>query len=96
VTPADISGPTFVHIPQLAVFGQIFDPVTDGRWVTRRAACVSQFASLNAVGGNALDVYLPDVGLPGHSHLLMMDKDNLKIADFIIDWLQHNLKTASR
>ena len=32
-------------------------------------------------------VDLPDVGIKGNSHMLMMDKNNAEIADFIQKWL---------
>jgi pimeloyl-ACP methyl ester carboxylesterase len=32
-------------------------------------------------------IYLGDVGMPGHGHMMMLDKDNQKIAQLIIDWL---------
>jgi pimeloyl-ACP methyl ester carboxylesterase len=32
-------------------------------------------------------IYLADVGMPGHGHMMMLDKDNQKIAQLIIDWL---------
>ena len=30
---------------------------------------------------------LPDLGIKGNSHMLMMDKNNIQIADLIIAWL---------
>jgi pimeloyl-ACP methyl ester carboxylesterase len=32
-------------------------------------------------------IYLADVGMPGHGHMMMLDRNNEKIAQFIIDWL---------
>jgi pimeloyl-ACP methyl ester carboxylesterase len=32
-------------------------------------------------------VYLPDVGMPGHSHEMMLDRNNEELAAFMLDWL---------
>ena len=32
-------------------------------------------------------IYLADVGMPGHGHMMMLDRNNEKIAQFIMDWL---------
>jgi hypothetical protein len=32
-------------------------------------------------------MYLPALGIKGNGHMMMMDKNNLQIADRIIDWL---------
>lgn len=37
------------------------------------------------LGADFID--LADVGLPGHGHMMMLDKDNQKVAQVIIDWL---------
>jgi len=33
---------------------------------------------------------LPDVGIRGNSHMLMMDFNNLQLAEMILDWLNRN------
>jgi pimeloyl-ACP methyl ester carboxylesterase len=32
-------------------------------------------------------IYLADIGMPGHGHMMMLDKNNEKIAQLIIHWL---------
>lgn len=32
-------------------------------------------------------IYLADVGMSGHGHMMMLEKDNQKVAQLIIDWL---------
>ncbi len=49
-------------------------------------------ANLNAAGGNAKFISLPDIGINGNGHLMMMERNNLQIADVIIDWIQHNVE----
>lgn len=42
---------------------------------------------LKAAGGIARMLYLPDLGIKGNSHMLMMDTNNQQIADLILNWL---------
>ena len=36
---------------------------------------------------NAEFIWLPDHGLTGHGHMMMIELDNLKIADVLLGWL---------
>src|SRR5262245_53831086 len=40
--------------------------------------------------GNAKMLYPPDLGIHGNSHMIMQDKNNLQIADLILDWIDRN------
>jgi hypothetical protein len=42
---------------------------------------------VKSAGGSAKFLLLPEAGQKGNSHMLMMDKNNLAIADLIIGWL---------
>ena len=42
---------------------------------------------INAAGGDATMLHLPDVGLLGNSHILMQDKNNLQVASLILKWI---------
>src|SRR5262249_41997687 len=46
---------------------------------------------LNA-GGVAKALVLPEVGITGNSHVFVVEKNNLQIAELIIDWLRTNVK----
>jgi hypothetical protein len=35
---------------------------------------------------------LPDIGMRGNSHMLMMDRNQLDIADLVHDWLVRTLE----
>ena len=37
-------------------------------------------------------IRLEDVGITGNSHMMMMDKNNLQVADVVIQWLADNAK----
>ena len=43
--------------------------------------------AVRVAGGNVDVVNLPEVGIKGNSHMLMMDKNNAWIADLIQKWL---------
>ena len=38
-------------------------------------------------------VRLADVGIHGNGHMMMLEKNNLEIADFIMNWIQRRIKT---
>ena len=46
---------------------------------------------INAAGGNAQMLYPPDLGIHGNSHMFMLDKNNLQIADLILKWIDENV-----
>jgi hypothetical protein len=35
---------------------------------------------------------LPDVGMKGNSHLMMQDRNNLQVADFVLGWIANNVR----
>ena len=43
--------------------------------------------AVRSAGGSVDVVNLPEVGIKGNSHMLMMDKNNGQIADLIQKWL---------
>lgn len=45
---------------------------------------------VNAAGGKAKIIYLPDMGIFGNSHMLMQDSNNQQIADIMLSWLSGN------
>jgi hypothetical protein len=55
-------------------------------------ACQALSARINAAGGNSKFVHLPAVGIRGNSHMMMMDKNSLQIADLIVAWMERNVE----
>jgi hypothetical protein len=41
-------------------------------------------------------LHLPEAGLVGNSHLLMMEENNLEVADLLIDWSEENWEMARK
>jgi hypothetical protein len=56
------------------------------------AQCSSAVAAIRQAGGPASLLKLSDAGLPGHDHMMMLDHDNLQIADRLIAWLDGAVK----
>jgi hypothetical protein len=52
--------------------------------------CLPFIAEMDAAGGNATMLHLPAAGLTGNSHLLIMVRNHLEIADLLIDWIEEN------
>lgn len=73
------------NVPILMVFGDYIKD--DPRWPTMRAKDVAFGDAVKAAGGSVDVVDLPNVGIKGNSHMLMMDKNNAQIADLIGKWL---------
>ncbi|WP_296560372.1 alpha/beta fold hydrolase [Pigmentiphaga sp.] len=69
------------RVPTLVVMGDNMD--TDPRWPRMRAR-VRAFASAH---GDVRLLSLPERGIAGNSHMLMMDRNSLDIADLVHDWL---------
>lgn len=46
---------------------------------------------VNDAGGSATLISLPDIGIGGNSHMMMMERNNTEIADVIIEWIESNV-----
>ena len=90
VEPAGLGDPKQVdklkNIPILTVYGDFIEQ--DSRWPTIKANQLKQLEQVRAAGGNYEVVELPKIGIKGNSHMLMMDRNNLQVADVIQGWLE--------
>ena len=80
---------TLATVPILTVFGDHLDAVT-GTMVSWQAAyndCQALVDRINAAGGNAEMLHPPALGIHGNSHMIMQDRNNLQIADLILQWI---------
>jgi pimeloyl-ACP methyl ester carboxylesterase len=75
-------------MPLLLVYGDYIDQ--DPRWVAYRKAALAYVDGMRAAGGKADVVSLPERGIKGNSHMLMMDKNNRAVLDVIAKWLVDN------
>ncbi|CAM3201976.1 hypothetical protein PANO111632_07790 [Paracoccus nototheniae] len=83
----------FSSKPLLVVFADHLDAagtVPGFTWQSAYDDCVTFVAKVNAAGGQAKMMHLPEAGFTGNSHLLMMEENNLQIADALIDWINSN------
>jgi len=58
--------------------------------------CQALIAKINAAGGNATMLHPADLGIHGNSHMVMLDKNNLQIADLILKWMDENVETGDK
>jgi hypothetical protein len=71
--------------PILVLFG---DNATGSPfWSAIVGNCRAYIAALDAAGGRAKMIVLPEIGVTGNSHMLMQDMNNRQIADLLIDWI---------
>lgn len=53
--------------------------------------CQAFIARVKAAGGRAEMLYPPDRGIPGNSHMIMQDRNNLQIAELILKWIDESV-----
>jgi pimeloyl-ACP methyl ester carboxylesterase len=89
-TAADASA-HFTKVPFVSVWG---DNSVGAKGTVngdmRRNACLQAANAIKGAGGRASLLMLPDIGIPGNSHMLMMDRNNLQIADVLRKWIAEN------
>jgi pimeloyl-ACP methyl ester carboxylesterase len=81
------------RFPILVVFGDHLDtPQSVGpSWLPFFKDCEAFIARVNAAKGNARMLHPVESGIHGNSHMIMQDKNNLQIADLIMQWIdQHS------
>lgn len=90
VEPAGLGDPKLVDklkdTPILTVFGDFIEQ--DSRWPLIRANELKFLEQVRTAGGRYEVVNLPQIGIRGNSHMMMMDKNNLQVADVIQGWLE--------
>lgn len=84
---------TFAKLPILAVFGDHLEASTGTpsfSWQDALTDCQALVERVRAVGGNARVLHLPDEGVRGNSHMMMMDRNNIQVADMLLTWIGVN------
>lgn len=89
VEPAAIGDPARVaalrNIPVLLVYGDHI--AQDSRWPTIRANGVRFGEAVRAAGGHVDVMDLPERGIRGNSHMIMMDRNGDTVATLVQEWL---------
>ena len=82
---------TLATVPLLIVFGDHRDTPTGlpslPSWQQRFEACQALIGRISAAGGQAQMLNPPERGIRGNSHMIMQDRNNLQIADSILQWI---------
>jgi dienelactone hydrolase len=74
------------NVPILVLYG---DNVEKSRMFSeQRDNNIRMAAVAKEVGGSIEIVNLPEVGIKGNTHFMMMEKNNAEIADYIEIWLK--------
>ena len=89
VTPKDIATP-FVKVPFVSVWGDNSKGAWGANGDKRRDGCMQAVEMISKGGGRANFTLLPAMGIAGNSHMMMMDKNNLRVADVILKWIAEN------
>jgi pimeloyl-ACP methyl ester carboxylesterase len=92
VTPEQLA--VLAKIPTLVMFGDHLNDVRGGpaNWGEFYEGCQKFIDQLKAAGGDAEMMYLPKLGIKGNSHMLMQDRNNLQLADLILDWIDSRVE----
>jgi pimeloyl-ACP methyl ester carboxylesterase len=90
---------TLASVPILVVFGDHRDTPTGistrPSWQESFDSCQQLIGSIKAAGGQAQMLNPPDRGIRGNSHMIMQDKNNLQIADLILQWIDERVRKRS-
>jgi hypothetical protein len=55
-------------------------------------ACVTEMQQIDGAGGDMTFISLPAIGIHGNSHMMMLDHNNLQVADVIIEWIDRHVR----
>jgi len=83
------------HIPQLFVWGDFMSEkyTTVHAWVDAIRKDTPRYRkALEDAGISYTWMSLPEMGIVGNSHMLMMDDNNAEIADMICNWIMQHVK----
>jgi len=93
MTPPQLA--IMAKIPILVMFGDHLGDV-QGRfaslWTNNFDTCQKFVQQVTAAGGDAQLMHLPKLGIKGNSHMLMQDKNNLRLADLILAWIDRRVE----
>ena len=90
---------TLARIPILIVFAdhQAEAPEPFGsRWTTSMGQCRDFAAAIKQAGGDVTFMHLPEMGIHGNTHMFMLDRNNLQIADLVLDWIDRHVEHSER
>jgi pimeloyl-ACP methyl ester carboxylesterase len=90
---------TLAKVPILVVFGDHRETPTGiptlPTWQGRFEACQTMIGRIKNAGGQAEMLAPPERGIRGNSHMIMQDRNNLQIADLILQWIDARVSKRS-
>jgi hypothetical protein len=72
-------------VPQLIVWGDFVN--ASELWTKLSQASTNYAKALGGIGGKVELVSLPDKGIKGNGHMLMMDTNSDQVAELIQNWM---------
>jgi pimeloyl-ACP methyl ester carboxylesterase len=94
VTAQEIAS-RFLRVPVLSLWGDNSFGAAGRNGDARRNGCRDAVAAIAAAGGRARLMLLPEMGITGNSHMLMMDRNNLEVAERVLGWLRETLDVSA-
>jgi hypothetical protein len=86
-------------VPILVVFGDHRDTPTGistrPSWQISFDGCQELIGRIRAAGGHAQMLNPSDRGIRGNSDMIIQDKNNLQIADLILQWVDEHVSKRS-
>ncbi len=79
-------------IPTIIMFGDFVEEDTSGIWANALRDCRQYADAINARGGDATVVFLPDIGLRGNTHMFMQDRNSDEVADVLLRWIRDHVE----
>jgi len=73
------------NIPIAVIYGD--NAKEHPRWGKIRQNVVNYVGAINEAGGKAQVIDLPDIGITGNTHMIMMDRNSDRVAEVIQKWL---------
>jgi pimeloyl-ACP methyl ester carboxylesterase len=91
LTPDDATK-FFAKVPFVSVWGDNSVGANSINGDKRRNGCRDAVNLINGGGGSGKFLLLPENGIPGNSHMMMMDKNNLQVAGLIRKWITEQVR----
>jgi hypothetical protein len=82
----------FLKVPFVSVWGDNSAGAKSVNGDKRRNGCVQAVNLIKGGGGQATFLLLPEMGVMGNSHMMMMDRNNLQVAGLIRKWVGENVR----
>ena len=91
---ADSDLTPYLKIPSLVMFGDFVELST--RWAPRLKACREFVTKVNAQGGKAELLVLPEIGIKGNTHMLMQDNNSIELAALLSTWIENHIPSKKQ